>query len=47
MLHGKKIKIIFICILLFVFGLFGYLYYKNEQMVPVLGYHGILPSDMM
>lgn len=46
MLHGKKIKIIFICILLFVFGLFGYLYYKNEQMVPVLGYHGILPSDM-
>ncbi|MBQ8192747.1 MAG: polysaccharide deacetylase family protein [Bacilli bacterium] len=43
-----KKKIIWLIILIFVIivFVFGYIYYKNESMVPVLGYHGILPAEL-
>lgn len=40
-----RIIIIILIVLVIVLGVVGYIYYKNDRMVAILGYHGILPSD--
>ena len=42
----KNFLIIIMVLIAIVFVLGGYIYYKNETMVPVLGYHALLPHDL-
>lgn len=42
----KLIKKIVVVVCISLIAIASYVYYKNEQMVPILGYHGILPSNL-